>query len=208
MLGIFSEVRIISTGEVGTLVDINTPARAGTVDAFDFSLEGDIHAEKMVALSDLEEIPELGGEARSHLVDDFEVLVVSNTMPMWIDHDASIWVVRRSDEISLYFKGGTESKRAIGTLTGQDAQDFMQKIRGLNIADWHPLYQPKDGQTENGYTWSFALYGENGCIHSRGMNAYSVGIRDLYKLLASYGAPEVWSDVKRMPFYSAKAQHS
>lgn len=196
MLREFGRVRVNATGMYGTIVDWRSSDNHCEVELDGWQHEGQIDGDRQLpysfAISDLEELIEVGQDERKAVFDSFDTMVISSTCFMEMTRAPTIVIRRNGNSVKLIVQSWdyeTDERRELDTT---EVSKLLSAAFAMHADRWTEPFWPEHGVLD-GYSWTMDVYSGNRYFTCEGMNAVPGELVDLLYTVADAGLPLAWN---------------
>ncbi|MBQ3302444.1 MAG: hypothetical protein IJH04_09945 [Eggerthellaceae bacterium] len=196
MLKEFGRVRVSETGMYGTIVDWRSSDDYCEVELDGWQHEGQIDGDRQLpysfAISDLEELIEVGQDERKAVFDSFDTTVISSTCFMAMTRAPTIVIRRNGNSVKLIVQSWdyeTDERKILDTA---EASKLLSAVFAMHADRWTEPFWPEHGVLD-GYSWTIDVYSGNRYFTCEGMNAVPGELVDLLYAVADAGLPLAWN---------------
>lgn len=196
MLKEYGRVRVRETGASGTIVDWRHGDDHCEVELDGWQHEGQIDGDRQFpytfAITDFEELIEVGQDERKDVFDSFDTMVISSTCFMAMRRAPTIVIRRHDGGVELIVQSWdyeTDERKELDTA---EASKLLSAVFATHADRWTDPFRP-ERLVLDGYSWTMDVRSGNRYFTCDGMNAVPDELIDLLYAVADEGLPLAWN---------------
>lgn len=196
MLREYGRVRVLSTGMYGTIVDWRQGDEGCEIELDGWQHEGQVDGDRQLtypfAITDLEELVEVGQDKRRELFNSFETMVIASHCFMAMTLAPTIVIRRDGDGVEVIVQSWDYETDERRWLVAHEASKLLSAVFAMHADQWTKPFEPEYGVLD-GYSWTMDVYSGSRYFTCDGMNAAPNELVDLLYAVADAGLPLTWN---------------
>jgi len=196
MLKEYGRVRVRATGMYGTIVDLQPGEDHCEIELDGWQHDGQIDGDRQFpysfAVSDLEEMVEVGRYERKAVFDSFDTVEISSNCFIAMTLAPTIVIMRHDSGVKLIVQSWDYETDETKELDTVEASKLLSAVFAMHADRWTEPFMPEYGVLD-GYSWTMDVHSGTRYFTCRGMNAAPNELIELLYAVADEGLPLAWN---------------